>query len=451
MVFKKFWFRVSLSLFFILLNLWFIQVEFNIGEHPVWGINLIVLIIVQLVFFIRHINNHYMRIAEYLDYVKTNDASYDFINASMNSNLKRIVTDLDSVRQKILDSEKEQEIKNRYLEFIVNSVQTSMFAFDTNGRVDFINSKAKNSLHISYLSNLLELDHIKKGFSNFIKNLEIGKSEQFDLNFNGEISSLLFQCGEFRITGSVLKLVSFQNIASELDKKEQQSWSKIIRILNHEIMNSLTPIVSLSTTIKRYFVSKDNGLTKSVSDLEVTSLNRTVEGLEIIEERGKGLLKFVNDYRQLSALPMPEHKLTDISKLIQKSFVLVESQFTEREIEFDIKCDCEQYDVLVDPDQIQQVFINLLKNAIEAVPIERKPRIEIRLYMAKEKFYIAISDNGDGISNELHDEIFVPFFSTKEFGGGIGLSICKQIMLNHNGAISFVTKKMQGSIFTLEL
>ncbi|MBU8893693.1 MAG: HAMP domain-containing histidine kinase, partial [Bacteroidales bacterium] len=245
---------------------------------------------------------------------------------------------------------------------------------------------------------------------------------------------LSVSCALLNLKGTKIKLISFQDIDKHLYKNEIESWGKLIRILNHEIMNSITPITSLSKTMKKYFV--DGQAVKNRKNITPQTINRTVEGLDIIEERGSGLISFVNSYRKLSSLPEPKRTEFEVSKLLNQVKDLFIDKIENLNIDFKIELNPDDIILFADKDQITQVLINIVRNSFDA--IQEKDKGEIRINATKNKSEIALSitDNGKGIPADILNDIFIPFYTTKDSGSGIGLSLSKQIMELHDGTIS---------------
>lgn len=241
------------------------------------------------------------------------------------------------------------------------------------------------------------------------------------------------------------KLVTMQNIASELEEKEFDAWQTLIRVLTHEIMNSVTPILSLSSTtnliIKRQI---ENAPDENLEDIR--------EALETIEKRSKGLLSFVESYRRLTRIPNPDIKVVSVKELFSRLHILYEQTVADKTISLDFNCEPETLEMMADLDLIEQVLINLLKNAVEALEGVKDPAISVSAiidYLGK--INLKISDNGAGMSDEVREKIFIPFYTTKEEGSGIGLSLSRQIIRLHGGSISVQSTPNQGTVFTLIL
>jgi two-component system nitrogen regulation sensor histidine kinase NtrY len=247
----------------------------------------------------------------------------------------------------------------------------------------------------------------------------------------------------------VIKLVSFQDITNELDKKELDSWQKLIRVLTHEIMNSISPITSLTSVISGYFKKKDDENPALPEKINHQIISKTLSGLNTIEETGKGLLNFVDKFRSLTSLPKPNLSKFNIDSLFRKCKLLMESGISN-DIKINTSVYPEDIALVADYAQIEQVLINLIKNASEALSNKKNGTIHLKALYSEQDIIIQVEDNGIGISSDIIEDIFVPFYTTKENGSGIGLSLSKQIMQNHNGTISVNSASNKGSMFTLK-
>jgi signal transduction histidine kinase len=262
------------------------------------------------------------------------------------------------------------------------------------------------------------------------------------------LQSILVKATELKFESNVIKLVSFQDITNELDKKELDSWQRLIRVLTHEIMNSISPITSLTTVISGYFKKKDDENPVPLEKIDHQIISKTLSGLNTIEETGKGLLDFVDKYRSLTLLPKPNLSKFTIDSLFRKCKLLMESNISNN-IKIIASVYPEDIAIVADYAQVEQILINLIKNAIEALSNKKNGTIHLKAFYA-DGTLIQVEDNGIGISSDIIDDIFVPFYTTKENGSGIGLSLSKQIMQNHDGTISVNSAPDKGSKFTLK-
>jgi len=265
---------------------------------------------------------------------------------------------------------------------------------------------------------------------------------------NNLLQSILVKATELKFEKNTIKLVSFQDLTNELDKKELESWQRLIRVLTHEIMNSISPITSLTSVISGYFKKKDedNPIPLELIDSQIVS--KTLSGLDTIEETGKGLLDFVDRYRSLTSLPKPDLSKFTIESLFRKSKLLMESNIPDK-IKITASVYPEDVAITADYAQIEQILINLIKNAAESFSGKQDGTIQLKAFYADDAALIQVVDDGIGISGDIIEDIFVPFYTTKKSGTGIGLSLSKQIMQNHGGTITVKSLPNKGSEFTL--
>ncbi|MBK6285048.1 MAG: GHKL domain-containing protein [Draconibacterium sp.] len=238
-------------------------------------------------------------------------------------------------------------------------------------------------------------------------------------------------------------MVAIQDIKNEMETKELESWIKLIRVLTHEIMNTIAPITSLSQTISGYFKNLDGKIP------DQKTIGNTVKGLEIINERGNGLISFVENYRQLTRLPQPQKKKIVVNRFLESTVTLLQVDPKNEKTQIEWDCKPAELEIVADEKQIAQVLINLVKNAEEALKNQENGKISIKAEINKnDRTQISVIDNGLGIPGDLLDKIFVPFFSTKENGSGIGLSLSRQIMQMHGGTLK-VESQPQRTSFTI--
>jgi nitrogen fixation/metabolism regulation signal transduction histidine kinase len=255
--------------------------------------------------------------------------------------------------------------------------------------------------------------------------LRAGQREVIRVNREGELLQLSVHVTEFRVRKEKFKLVSLQNIRHELEEQELDSWQKLIRVLTHEIMNSVTPVSSLSSAINE-MLTDENGSRKALGTLSSDDLDDMYSSLETIEERSRGLLSFVADYKNLTRLPQPVFEDIAVEFLLNHMYRLFKKDMDSENINYQAQVPAHNMSICIDSMMIQQVLINLIKNAMEA-----------------------IRDNGKGIDEENLEKVFIPFYTTKRKGSGIGLSLSKQIMRLHKGSIHFQSDD-SGTVFNIE-
>lgn len=343
-----------------------------------------------------------------------------FKNKIMNEWAEELSESLKDFRERLLA----EEIKHQYYENLLNKVDTAVLVADKAGDIEWMNQAAVS--HLGQISQLPET-LLKASATNDIPIIRI---EQ-----NNTVLEMAISCTKFATQGKEQQIISLKNIHSVLERNEMEAWQKLIRVLTHEIMNSITPIISLSETLS------ERGIPKQPNEKEYSIM---LQAMQTIHRRSKGLLDFVENYRRLTRIPTPVRSNISITELCMD----LKKLFPEEYIHFEIASS--ELSLYIDRAQIEQVLINLLKNAREACSkqSDKNIRVEIATSPAGNKI-LTVADNGEGILPDVLDKIFVPFFTTKTTGSGIGLSLCKQIMTLHEGSINVKSEPSKGSLFIL--
>jgi nitrogen fixation/metabolism regulation signal transduction histidine kinase len=356
---------------------------------------------------------------------------------------------MNNLNKIIQDVKIENERTGHFLQSVVDHVDAGLLSFDMNGKIKICNRAAKRYLKVQQPSQLSFLKTTNDEIFTVINTVGPGQEILHKMKIDNILQSVVVKATEIKFENNVIKLVSFQDITNELDKKELDSWQKIIRVLTHEIMNSISPITSLTTVISGYFKNKDNENPVLPEKINHQIISKTLSGLSTIEETGKGLLDFVDKYRSLTSLPKPDLVKFTIDSLFRKCRLLMESNIPDN-IKIIASVYPEDIAIVADYAQVEQVLINLIKNAGEALSNKKNGTIHLKAFYGDDGTLIQVEDNGIGISGDIIEDIFVPFYTTKENGSGIGLSLSKQIMQNHDGTISVNSTLNTGSKFTLK-
>ena len=302
--------------------------------------------------------------------------------------------------------------------------------------MSLINNAAKRLLGVPRLGGIADLDRVSPGLAASLKNL--GPRGR-DLVRFGE-TQLALHASVFRTGDREHTLVALQDIGPDLDEKETEAWQNLIRVLTHEIMNSITPIASLAATA-------DGMLKEGSFDGETAGDIRTAVGT--IQRRSEGLLQFVETYRGLTRVPAPSFEIVPVAGLFARVEQLLGPQFAESGVELHTRVDPPGLELTADPGQVEQVLINLLSNAREATEGGDRGRVDLSAHLARGKVVVEVADNGPGIVEEALGKLFIPFFTTKQNGSGIGLSLCRQIMRLHRGSISVRSQPGERTVFSL--
>lgn len=449
MVYKKFYIYIVIRVFFIVISsilLAYLLIKTNF-IYTVVG--LIVLILLQTISLIKYLNktNHYL--SGFLYSLKENNAMVSLSEKPDDSPISDLHEYFNEIRNIIQNVRIEKENQYLYLQYIIENVGVGLISFNDQGKIEFVNEPALQLLGIPVLHHTNDVNRLQDGFASFIINLKPGQPSLYKLNMGGELLHLSFKASKVKIRQKNITIISFQNIKNELDDNELDSYQKLIRVLTHEIMNSVTPINTLTRAIKRFYTNENRLRNPNEIDKEV--IEETITGLDLIEERGTGLKSFVNKYRSLTKLPQPNFKKIPVNTILLNMVKLFKEEMEQNKIKITKTVDPEDLQIHADENLLNQVLINLIKNGISAIPEGKNGHIALKAKKASpDRTMITVSDNGSGISKENINDIFTPFFTTKENGSGIGLSLAKQIMRLHKGRISVNSEEGKGTTFILE-
>jgi len=342
---------------------------------------------------------------------------------------------------------KEKETQYQYLQKILELVDTGILSYEEKeGTVLWMNESLKRMLQVPYLKTIHSLFRRDEGLYSMVMAIKPGEGKIATAHLEKNSFKVLLSATAFQIEGQTFKLVAFQNINEALDETESKAWQKLLSVMTHEIMNSIAPISSLADTLKNRLQQAIQQKGKDNSSLEDLEL-----GIATIKRRSEGLLKFAETYRNLNKITTPNLKKVYVRELFGNLLQLMQPTLEQKDIELETILKDTDLQLEVDINLIEQVLINLVVNAIEAIKDNPAPKIVLSAYVASNyRSVIKIADNGNGMPPELLDKIFVPFFSTKKNGSGIGLSLCKQIMMLHRGNVQVQSVEGEGTAFLLQ-
>jgi nitrogen fixation/metabolism regulation signal transduction histidine kinase len=401
----------------------------------------------QIFALIRCVTKTNRELTRLLDSIKYADFSQSFSNNLKGSGFEELHAAFTAVIKEFQSAKLEKEEHFRFLQTIVDHVGIGLIAFDPEGEVELINNAAKKLLKISRLRNIVDLESVSIRLAGKLRELSPGANELVKLQQGDDLLQLSIYATGFVLRKQQLMLVAMQNIQYELEEEEMKSWQNLIRVLTHEIMNSITPIASLASTA--YGLLKDN------QECEVPeTMNEVVvdvrDAVNTIEKRSKGLLIFIENYRKLTRIPVPDFKIVSIKDLFDRVEQLMQDQIELKSINFSTKIDPETLTITADAGLIEQVLINLCKNAVEAVDGISHPKMKLKAETdGRGNPVIKVADNGRGITEEVAEKIFIPFFTTKQQGSGIGLSLSRQIMRQHKGTLRVSSAPNEKTVFKL--
>lgn len=406
---------------------------------------IVLLLLIELFRFIDRTNLEFINILQsikYQDFTRTYRSKYN----------EKTFRELETTFNEILSVYKEAKIdqvaQNQYLQIVLEHIRIGLICFNEKADVILVNRAAARFFRRSEISSLHLLKDEQPELYHGMMNLHAGERELIRITTSDEILRLAVTATELKIREDNYKLVSLQDIRQELEEQELDSWQKLIRVLTHEIMNSVTPVSSLSEAINEMLID-EQGRRRQIRDIDEDDLDDMYKSLETIEERSKGLLRFVQDYKNLTRLPRPEFETLRLEELFMHMEKLFARDMETAEIIFTVNIPGGGPVIQADPQMMHQVLINLINNAMEAVSGKADKAITLEAEQTAERTCIRVSDNGRGIDPENADKVFIPFFTTRKKGSGIGLSLSRQIMRLHKGTIYFHTDG-GGTVFTLE-
>ena len=370
--------------------------------------------------------------------IRHGDFMLNFSAAGRSEVERKMVESLNEVILRFRTDLSEKQEKHQYFETLLDTVDTSMLVADKQGIVMWMNRAGVQDLCGHAIHQLDELKVLNPDFPLLLKALQPGEVKVIRIYKEEVMQDLAVTVTEYSTPAADLRLINLKNIRSILEENEMEAWQKLVRVLTHEIMNSITPIISLSDTLCERALQQG---------MEEESL--MLQGMKTIHRRSKGLMVFVENYRKLSRLSTPMLAPVEVGELLGD----IKKLFPSSKVRYIYKVEDESRKLMIDRSQMEQVLINLLKNAGEACMDQPNPEVLVETdYQAENHiFRLSVTDNGCGILPEVVDRIFIPFFTTKPTGSGIGLSLCKQIMSLHGGSIRVMSEKGKGSCFMLKL
>ncbi|MBS7563366.1 HAMP domain-containing histidine kinase [Mucilaginibacter sp. Bleaf8] len=420
---------------------------FFIKAQYAFDIALLPFIIYLIANLIQYLKKIQKEVAEFAEAVKYRDFSRHYAIKTAPASVQQLRAGFNEINETYQTIRRERETQYHYLQNILELVGTGILSYEQNGGdTGWINDACKQLLGIPYLRSIHALELRDAALYHEIINLKVGDSKVVSINRDQQVIKVLLTASIIRNEGKIYKLVAFQNVSNAMDESESNAWQKLLNVMTHEIMNSVAPISSLADTLKNRLQQPqiaNSAVSAELEDLEL--------GIDTIKRRSDGLLKFTQSYRSLNKITKLELEKILVYDLFENLNTLMLPTLEKKNIELDIVLKDFNLAIEADINLLEQVMINLLVNAIEAVKDQDEPQITLSAeVLPSHKAVLKIADNGIGMPPELLDKIFIPFFSTRKTGSGIGLSLCKQIMLMHKGNIQVHSVEGKGTVFTLQ-
>lgn len=359
------------------------------------------------------------------------------------SGFQELALSLNRIISSLADTRAEKEQQLRFFQSVIQKMGVGLIALKPDGSIDFINRSARRMLKVPHVNHIRQLDQIDPDLAYNLMNNESGQRHWINVNDGAQRIQLALFSQKIRLPQQGgYKLLTLQNLQPELEEKESEAWRDLIRVLSHEIMNSMTPISSLANTALALIPANPQDLAENHADLH--------DAVNAISRRSRGLMQFVQNYWRFASIPAPHREPFGIESLFKRLRALIQNQLTEKVITLQSRVTPYNLKIFIDPGLIEQVLLNIISNAMDALTQTQNPTIILSAAADRlSRVYIQIKDNGRGIDDAILDKVFIPFYTTKSNGSGIGLSISRQIMRLHGGTIHIQSTLDKGSTVTL--
>jgi nitrogen fixation/metabolism regulation signal transduction histidine kinase len=382
-----------------------------------------------------------------IDQIRFDEVTTTFKTDSKEEAVLKVQKEMNDAFNKVKVARKEKDSEYQFFKNIVQHVGIGILTFKKDGAIQIINNAAKRLLRVDKVERISELREASDLLVEAFLKLKTGGRELIRLKSGDETIQLSIFAIELTLRGEEVKLISMSNIQSELEEKEMEAWQNLVRVLTHEIMNSVTPISSLAGVVEEELQKKLETNHLSMQRDEAEDMHLSVQ---TISKRSEGLIKFVKEFRSLTHIPKPKVLQVAVKPLLDELAMLHKKELADNNIAISVLVEPETMMVMADKTLIEQVLINLIKNAIQAFGEKTDKKISLYAHLNETgNVLISVKDNGTGIEPEALEKIFIPFFSTKKTGSGIGLSLSRQIMRQHEGNISVKSEMGEGTEFVL--
>lgn len=426
-------------LFFLLLGIAMTRLESKwFFSNLILGL-LVILITLELIRFINRTN---LDLVHLLQALQKDDFATHFQTNRSGRNFRKLYGTFNEVIERYQDTEMQREAQKEFLDIAVSQLNVGIIAHEIGGRILIFNHYAQQIVGTMAPKDWDILVLRKIPIVNILHQLPIGAPSIHTQQLGNQQQSLLLQATTFSLLQKQIRLYTIKDIKSHLDQKEIESWQKVIRVLTHEIMNSLTPVISL-TELAQTLLHDEQSPHPYAEDIQ--------SAIGTAKDRAKGLLAFVRGYRQFLSVPVPNLAPIDLFPFIKNLEQLLLDTFEKNNIQFQLTLPSSSVSFPGDQYLLEQVFINLFTNAVEALAETENPILQLDCSQDKNRLLFQLKDNGPGMPHEVFTQIFIPFYTTKEKGTGIGLSISKQIIQSHQGQLFVQSKEGEGSRFFIEL
>ncbi len=450
MILKKHYIKIWIRVIIILITC--LAIAFVSIPNPDWFyiINLSILLFIQVLHFVRSQNIMNRKLEYLFDSIESTETSINFSGKRDSSEFVNIYKKFNKLIKHVQELKIDSLQKNVFLTTLFEHINIGIITLDNQGKISLKNSAARKILGKGNTNNIDDIHKIDSSLANSLEMIKPEESKLLSFYKDGHLQHLSLRAALLKFPNEDVKIISFQNIRRELDEREMEGWQKLIRVLTHELMNSVGPINSTISTVLD-LLSNKNQETLNVEYEASEKIQDAIKGIKIIEERSKGMLGFVKRFRSLTLVPHPEFVEITIDHLINNVIVLLHDEAEKKGIGLENKALNNNLKAHADKGMTEQILINLIKNSFEAVKDISNPQINISAWRDQNSVYINVADNGKGIPLNIQDKIFVPFYTSYKHGTGIGLSLSRQLANAQGGALILTKSTHDGAIFTLKI
>jgi len=382
----------------------------------------LILVILQAFLLIRSVEKHVDTLEEFFAAINYEDFTQHFVSGTIDDELR---DSFNLIIEKFQQARAERELQANYLEVVMRHVPVPLIAARSDDSLRLVNNPVRRLTGLSSLRHLDDLAQVDPDLPAQLKSVLPGQQRLLQVRIRDVPAELRVAVSEIRVDGEAERLFSIENLSGELTAREASAWRNLIRVLTHEIMNTLTPVTSLAQTCTTMLDRPDSG-----DDIR--------QAVTTIARRSEGLMNFVSRYRELLKVPQPVPVTIHVLTALQDAVKLMEAAL--RKIEVTINVSPESLELQADRQLLDQLLLNIVKNAGEAMRDTPDPQLQLSARLEFGRTVIRIADNGPGIADEILDQVFIPFFTTRRDGSGIGLSVSRQIMTAHGGQMAIARK-----------
>lgn len=452
MVYRNFKFNIIARVVLLTAAIFLFFHLYNNTQYYTTAFLVAIIVLILIISLIQYASKTNKYITNFLEAIRYSDFTRSFEVEGLGSQFDQMREAFNDVIQDFQKIRNEKEEQYLFLQNVIQHIGISMIAYRQDGQVEMFNNATKKLFRKNNIRKISDLSNISIELVDILSKAKSGSKALVKIHDENDILQLAIYAKEFKIRDRNLTLVSIQNIQSELEENEIMAWQKLISVLTHEIMNSITPIASLSATINNMLTETKKEIPENTVPEALSETVEDIEGaLSTINKRSTGLMHFVENYRNLTKIPKPNFSIFKINALFETINQLHAEDIKSKHIDFVISITPADLDMTADEQLIEQVIINLVRNAIHAVEEVENPKIELTATKdERDRLTVKVSDNGVGILEEVIDKIFIPFFTTKKKGSGIGLSLSKQIIRLHGGTINASSIVGEKTTFTIK-